>query len=320
MQIFITGGSGFLGQQLLRTLTPHHKVYALARRNSSRRAVELLGAHPIDGSLTALSHLHEILRQCDIVIHAAAPVETWGPWSLFQDNIVDATHELHKAADHAGVKRFIYISSEAVLQDYKDLLDIDESEPYPDSPNSYYGKAKMLAEQMLVNSEASMHTIILRPTCIWGDGAKLNNDIKQKIDQGQFSWIDQGRAAFEMVHVENVAHAVLLALDKGEHKGIYFITDDAPESFREFIEPVLRALGIEPPQRSMPNVLVRTLASVLETTWHLFGINKAPPLNRFEWAFAGMARRYNIERIRSELGYRPIINKQQGLEKLQQIR
>ncbi|HEX9667451.1 MAG TPA: NAD-dependent epimerase/dehydratase family protein, partial [Thermodesulfobacteriota bacterium] len=48
-------------------------------------------------------------------------------------------------------KRFIYISSESVLVDRKPLEGIDESCPYPEEPNSYYGKSKKLAEQEIIN-------------------------------------------------------------------------------------------------------------------------------------------------------------------------
>lgn len=82
-----------------------------------------------------------MLRQFDVVVHCAAPVEFWGPWEKYEKGIIASSLELAKACNEQKVKRFIYISSESVLQDKEDLLDIDEDHPYSQEPNSFYGKS-----------------------------------------------------------------------------------------------------------------------------------------------------------------------------------
>ena len=53
-----------------------------------------------------------------------------------------------------------------------------------------------------------------------------------------------------------------------------------------------------------------------ERVWATVGTKKKPPLTRFEWAFVGMPRQYNISKIKDELGYRPIISRKQGFEQI----
>ncbi|MGZ3771879.1 MAG: NAD-dependent epimerase/dehydratase family protein [Bdellovibrio sp.] len=167
MKIFITGGSGFLGKQVIkRLITEGHSVTALARSESSRKIVEQLGATAQSGDIHEIKSFFDVLKTFDIVIHAAAPVEFWGPWQKYQAGIIDSTLELANACAQQGVKRFIHISSESVLQDKEPLLNINEDYAYPDQPNSFYGKAKKIVEQKLLQLNCQMEIIILRPTFI----------------------------------------------------------------------------------------------------------------------------------------------------------
>lgn len=317
MTIFVTGGSGFLGQQLLGQLRKsHHDLFALARSEKSARTVSELGATPVEGDLSTISAWVDHLRSIDVVIHCAAPVEFWGPWEKFKGDIVDATLSLAKASAAAKVKRFIYISSEAVLQDERPLLDIDETLPYPKEPNSFYGKAKMLAEQELRALKLPMELIILRPSFIWGNNSPSLQTIKKKVLSSQFLWIDGGQAAFEAVHVNNVVGAIECALIHGASGEIYFITDQESSTFREFFEELFDTMGIRSPQVSIPGWLIKPVASFLEWLWRFLSLPTSPPLSHFEIAFAAMPRRYSANKAKSELMYRPILSRRSGLAQI----
>jgi hypothetical protein len=66
MRIFVTGGTGFIGTQLIkRLIADGHEVHALGRSEGSRETVRLLGATPIVGSLADIDLWKESLRGCD---------------------------------------------------------------------------------------------------------------------------------------------------------------------------------------------------------------------------------------------------------------
>lgn len=317
MNLFVTGGSGFLGKQLLARLgKTEHKVSALARSSNSSKIVEDLGATPINGDLNDLQNWEVRLNGMDAVIHCAAPVEFWGPWKKFEQGIVDATIALAQAAARQGVKRFVYISSESVLQDTKSLLDIDESQPFPDEPNSYYGKAKMLAEKKLMAMSLPIEIIILRPTFIWGPESTAIESIHAKVVSGQFMWIDQGRSEFEAVHVENVVEAILCALSKGRNGGVYFVTDQEQSNVHQFFANLFTALDVPIPTKSLPGSIAKVAATTIEGVWRMVGLQMSPPLSRFELSFVMMPRRYSVVRAQSELEYRPVISRKNGFESL----
>lgn len=317
MRIFVTGGSGFLGQRLIRRLIAEgHGVSGLSRNPDSDLKLERLGAVPVRGSLNDIPAWSRQLHDHDIVVHAAAPVDVWGHWPDFRREIVDASLQLYEAACEQRVKRFIHLSSESVLQDRAPLLDIDEATPYPLEPNSLYGKAKKLAEQALLTHARTTTLIILRPTFIWGAGDSQLSALLDRVRRKQFVWIDRGDIPMEMVHVDNVVEAIRLAMNHGMHKGVYFVTDDHPMPARQFLGALISANGLAVPENSLPSALVKPLAPVVESVWRMFGLKSTPPLSRFQLDFIALPRRYRIDRIRRDLGYHPVRSFEEGLAEI----
>lgn len=334
MRVFVTGGSGFLGQRIISTLNARgHLVLALARSDTAANAVVSAGAQPVRGDLASLvvndvsQPILQALQQVDAVIHAAAPVVFWAPWRMYQTEMIDATRQLAQAAVRASVKRFIYISSESVMQSHGDLCDIDESFDIKETPCGDYGKSKLLAEQALLaiakpnnaaNSAADMQLTILRPTFIWGEGVAALQTMQEKVRAGKFAWIDHGQTAFEHVHVDNAAHACELALHRGS--GVYLLTNDQSAdtsvSIRRVLQPLIEAHGVKIGDTSIPGWLARPMAATVESIWRATGAYRtAPPLTRFDVAFMSQPRRYKIDKIKIELGYKPLVSLEEGLER-----
>lgn len=321
MNVFVTGATGFLGSALVNRLVAEgHSVTVLLRSDTARSEQEKKGVRVVLGSLITTAGWEESLRGIDAVVHCAAPVEFWGKWENFERDIVTASVNLLAAANRTGVKRFIYISSESVLQDVKPLLDIDESEPYPAVPNSFYGRAKKEAEIALMSGQSQAARIVLRPTFIWGPGVKALDTMAAKVKKNDFMWIDQGASVMEMVHVDNVVEAIVLALTKGADKSVYYVTDDRPMPVRDFLGKLLGAAGVTPPVKNINGKLAGFAARVIEGLWKLLAIQSAPPLSRFELAFVSQPRRYKIDRIKRDLGYAPICSLEDGLESLKASR
>jgi nucleoside-diphosphate-sugar epimerase len=310
MKLFLTGGSGFLGTRLLEKLTSATdapQIRALVRSEKAKQNIAHLPVQFVDGALDNIADWEHHLDGVDAVVHAAAPIEFWGPWEYFDQHIARATEQLLHAAARRGVKRFVYISSESVLQAADPLLDVAEDHPYPAEPNSYYGKAKMLAEQAIRAFETDMTCIILRPTYIYEPGVQTIKDLAQRVRDSKFVWVDHGQTVIESVHVQNVVHAITLALTQGEHKGIYWVTDGRPRPAKEFLTPLLELEGVRPREKSMPSTLVNAAASLIEGVWRLGKFRSHPPVTRFEVSFLAMPRRYDLSKSRRELGYQPQI-------------
>lgn len=315
MNIFITGGSGFLGTRLLpRLLSEGHTITALSSSPSSDTTLQAFGVAVVRGDLQDIPSWSHALAGHDAVIHAAAPVLVWGEWELFYQQITVATQTLYEASTAHNVKRFIFISSESVLQGNGPLVDIDEAHPYPQEPNSYYGKAKMLAEKALLASNLPPTCIILRPTFIWGSHNRGLATIIQKVRDKKFIWVDHGNASMEMVHVDNVVEAIRLSLHAGQDRHIYFVTDGHPMPVRTFLEGIFKKAGVSSPRGQLPGWMARPLAGGIEMVWRFFRLKSTPPLSRFQLDIVALPRRYNITHLQHDMRYKPVVSYQEGVD------
>jgi nucleoside-diphosphate-sugar epimerase len=296
---FVTGGSGFIGGRLIPMLRLRGvEVAALARSDSSASKVESLGATAVRGDLDDTKALEAGMKGCDTVFHAAAHTDQWDPVAVHMRITTKGTENALAAARAAGVKRFVHVSTEAVLADGKPIVRADETRPLPKHPLGAYPLTKGLAEAaVLAANRDGLETVIVRPRFVWGKGdTNLMPEFIEAVQTKKFAWIGGGNYLTSTVHVDNVVEGLLLAADKGKPGEIYFITDGAPVEFRAFITKLLRTHGMDVPDRNVPRWVARTMVTM--TSWM-----KRPPLTRT--AFALMAHEVTVDdsKARRDLGY-----------------
>lgn len=315
--VFVTGGSGFVGRNLIRALRARGvTVRALARSPTAQAAVRALGAEAVAADLQSLQA--DAVRGCDTVFHVAAMVEEWGPRDAFWRANVTGTEALIAVARAAGVRRFLHVSTEAVLADGGPLRDVDESHPYPKHPLPRYARTKQAAEQrVLAANSGNFQTVVIRPRLIWGgDDSSLLPKIAAAARAGKFMWIDGGRQQTSTCHVDNVVHGALLAAERGLPGSVYFLTDGAPQSTREFFTRLLHSAGAPVPARSLPFRLAYALATLCEWLWDGLRLPGQPPVSRMPVALFGNDIVVNDTRAQRELGYRPTTSVAEGFAQM----
>lgn len=317
MQIFITGASGFVGGAAMRHLIGSgHAVSAMSRSEKSDIAIRAAGATPVRCDLETVAADH--IRGADIIIHAAAFVEQWGPKDAWFKSNVLGTQAVLDAAKNAGVKRFIHIGSEAALCHGQHLRGVDET--YPLAPNSPYPycatKAQAEARVSAANGQ-EIETIVLRPRFIWGPGdTTLLPTIEAMARSGGWTWLDHGRARTSTTHIQNLVHAIELALTAGKPGEAYFILDDGERTLREIISGLAASRGIKLPDKSMPSFTADMVGGLCEFAWRTFGINGDPPLTRHAAMVMSRDCVLKGDKARAGLGYAPVISVGDGLDEL----
>jgi nucleoside-diphosphate-sugar epimerase len=288
----------------------------MSRRESSDAALRDLGAEPVRCDLETVTAEH--LNNSDVVLHCAACVEAWGPKDAWHRVNVLGTQALLEAARSAGARRFVHISTEAILARGQDLVDVDESYPPALRSPFPYAATKAEAESLVLSAnDEQFTTVALRPRFIWGPGdTTLLPAIETMAAQGKWLWVDGGRALTSSTHIDNLVAAILLALDKGRGGQAYFVLDDGRRTLRDMITGMAAARGLDLPNRSIPRWLADALAFVMEGAWRLLRLKSEPPLTRFAAMIMSRTCTLVDAKARRELGYLPVIRVEDGLARL----
>lgn len=320
-QAFISGGSGFVGRNLIAALREKGvAVRCLARSASSSQTVREAGAEPVSGDLDDGKALREGVKGCDTVFHTAAIVKDWGDAQEFHRVNVQGTENVLAAARDAGVPCLVHVSTEAVLAGPSPLVNVDESLPRPRQPYGPYSRTKGLAEELvLAANSATLRTVVVRPRFIWGKGdTSVLPQLVAAVRSGRFRWISGGHYLTSATHVCNVCEALILAAERGRGGEIYFATDGAPVEFRKFITALLETQGVTPGRRSLPRGFAFTLAGIVESIWSSLHIKAAPPITRMVVKMMGEEVTLSDSKARQELGYSGQISFEEGIRRMRE--
>ena len=246
--MLITGGSGFLGQFIIREFW----ILLLLVQPKEIRVFDLKPfpsvvsdkVNFINGDVTDLVSLTKATQGVDVVIHSAAIID-WGvkdESEVLRIN-VGGTENVIKACRTNGIPNLILTSSLDSVYTGSPLVDIDETQPYPKKFATSYCKSKTLAEQLVIAANSDLlKTCILRPADIYGEGDPYHIDpLIDMAKSGFYVRLGNGRARCQHVYVGNMAHAHVLVADallknnKEVEGNAYFITDSPPSNFFTFL-------------------------------------------------------------------------------------
>lgn len=318
MKIFITGGSGFVGGAFIKAYAGMHEIMAMSRSEKSDIKIKDLGATPVRCALNEVKPEH--LSGCSAVIHCAAYVEEWGPWEVYKKFNVDATRQILEIAQQAGIKRFVHIGTEASLFFGQQMRGIDETYPLALTSPFPYSRTKAQAEKLVLEANDTAQgfsTISLRPRMIWGPNDQtVLAAVKDMAEAGKFMWIDEGAALTSTTHIANLVSAMELALTKGEHGNAYFILDDGHISIRDFLSDYLATQGVDLGAKSVPGWFIRSFSNIIEPIWRALKLKSDPPITKFTAHIMSRDCTLIDTKARTDLGYKPVINRDQGFAEL----
>lgn len=255
----VTGASGFVGRTLCRRLGRRGRVRALLRRPVAGAWDEAVTVDLATGQA-----LDEAVRGVDTVFHLAAlahDATLRADARLFRLVNVDATRRLLEASERAGVRRFIYLSSVKAMGE-GGPGPVDES--LAAAPRSIYGRSKRQAEKLVLEDSRIEHRVVLRASLVYGAGVAGNiARMIRAVDRGVFPPLPAVRNYRSMVHVEDLARALVLAAEKSNARGRTFIvTDGHAYTSRQMYEWISNAMDRRIPTWTLPAMPLRVAARI----------------------------------------------------------
>jgi nucleoside-diphosphate-sugar epimerase len=320
MDVFVTGGSGFVGGALIRALVARgDRVRALARSDTALRAVVAAGAEAVPGDLLDAEALLRGIEGCETVFHSAALLSFWDREAEQRLTNVMGTRCVLEAARAAGARCVVYVGAAAAVSDGGPIREPTESAARPERAFGPYARTKAEAEALvLAASDARLRTVALRPPAIWGPGdPSFLPTLVRAARRRQLVWIGGGEFPWSTCHVANVVEGALAAEARGAGGAVYALTDGPPWTFRRFVTALLATQGVAASGRSLPRPAARMAARGLELAYAALRRRDAPPLHRSLLALVGEPVELSDARARAELGYRAAMDRETGLAELE---
>lgn len=269
-------------------------------------SVATQGVEPVVGTLDQLDALRAGCRGCDVVFHVAAELDGAAPRDrILAVNVQGTDHVLRAAAD-AGVRRVVFTSSVAV---YGEAAPDGAEEDTPPRPSHPYGESKVRAEEVCLRYHARglVEAVALRPCFVYGPRDRhFTPNALRVLRAGWFPMVGGGSAPLDLVHVEDVVQAHLLAAQTAQAAGrVYNVTDGARRTIRELVRMAARALGVRVREIPIPAGAVPAAALLLRVAVRLARAPGAGMLSAGNLRAMLAPHHFSIARARSELGYRP---------------
>ena len=308
MKVFVTGGTGFIGGHVVRQLRERGDGVVAWVRSPDRAAdLQGLGAELRQGDLSDRAALAGAMQGCDAMIHGAAIYEVGIPKSarpaMYEANVTGTRNALGAAAD-AAVPRVVYVSTIGAFGNTRGRV-VDESYDHPgDSFTSYYEETKYEAHQIAKQLIADgLPCVIVQPGGVYGpnDHSALG---KQMLDflSGRMPLVPFADLGMNMVHVEDVAAGILLALDKGR-VGESYVLGDQITTMRDLMETTAEVAGRRPPRGSIPTGMLKAIAPLGPLVGKLMG--QPPNMRELISSGDGVTFWAKQDKAVAELGFAP---------------
>jgi dihydroflavonol-4-reductase len=263
MQVFVTGGNGFIGSAVVRTLVERgHRVRCLLRQMSRTERLEGLPIERVFGDVRDRASVQAGMQGCGGVVHLASI----SGWRLINSPLVDeiivrGTQNLLEAAQAIGRPRVVYISSTAAVGGSRAPKVHNEESVNAIRLSRYrYARAKSEAEGLCRRAAAGgLPVVIANPGEVYGPNDTARITSGNLIDFATHSPALTCSGGASITYLDDAAAAIVTVLEKGR-PGERYILSGENVTIRQLAELTLELLGQQKKVLSMPNTILHLVA------------------------------------------------------------
>jgi len=282
MKVLVTGGTGFLGEHVVRELSQssRHQVCVLSRSKSP--VLSKLGVTQVCGSVVSGPELEEAMAGCEGVFHIAGVVSRDPDDSqLMMRTHIDGTRRVMESAARASVRRVVLVSTSGTVAVSANEKIHDERSGYATEVAAgwpYYA-SKIYQEKLALElgEELGVEVVVINPSLLLGPGDRRLSSTEDvlKFLRKEIPVIPHGGINF--VDARDAALATVAAMDKGKPSERYLL--GGPNwTFQEFFGRLGRAAKVSGPKFKIPSKWQTFGAGLMEELYRQAG--KEPKVDR----------------------------------------
>jgi nucleoside-diphosphate-sugar epimerase len=304
--IFVTGGTGFLGRNLLPLLVEHgYHVRALTRHPDDHPWLRDLDVEIIVGDVEDEALVSRAVQGCRYVVHGAARFSFWGKREQFEHTNVEGAANVMRAAARASVEKFIHISTVVVVGN--PLPDRVVDETHPTNPVEPYQRSKLKGEELALKyyRESGLPIVILRPGAFYGPYGRyaFNRLFFEDPLKGLLIQVNNGNYVTFPAYIGDVAASIIAALNRGRPGDVYNICGETL-THHEANHIVSDEAGITHFRINVPGWSIIVLAHLWTALSEYTRVEPYYPLNLRSYVFNNW--RVSSDKACRELGFQPI--------------
>lgn len=311
MNIFFTGGTGFIGKHMIDKLRNENKfqIFILSRQKRENQN----GLSNIQGDISDTSLMSDYIERSDYVIHMAGSKND--PNSYFQTNMTGTENIIKACRRSKTLKKLIYLSSVGVIGKTNKVIVDEQTECHPVNE---YEKTKFQAE--LIVKEYSKYkpgsTVILRPTNVFGENDPelhlLNLIRKVKNDRFYFVGNDIKRYYLNYLYVREISELIPSLLSFTPRSDLYIL--NTPVLLSQFIGMIKEILNNDKPIKHLPYWPVKFAALCFDLMPK--ALLNPPPINSLKLLELTNTRQYSPALLAREANWKPAFSMRDSLHRL----
>lgn len=265
MKYFITGATGFVGGRVARQLlAAGHEVVVAVRNPNKAQDLAQLGALVHQGDVTDKESMRAPMQGVDGVFHIAGWYKVGGRDKSDGEKInIQGTRNVLELMRDLGIPKGVYTSTLAVNSDTHGKL-VEESYHYTGPHLSEYDRTKWVAHYEVADPliAAGLPLVIVQPGLIYGPGD--TSSVRRTFIQYLQRTLPlmPAKTAYSWAHVDDIAHAHILAMESG-HAGENYIIAGPTHTFVEAMHLAEKITGVPAPRIEVPPSVMKALAATM---------------------------------------------------------
>ncbi len=315
MKYLVTGGTGFIGSNIVEMLLKEGKeVVCLIRKEGDLRWLRdyIKYVEIRYGDFLYPETLKESFKDIDVILHTAGVLNTYNWHNYYLINFLGTKNIVKACSESSKIKRFIFFSNlnaagPSLSKNFRDEEDIPK-------PVSHFGRSKLLGEEEVFKAKEYFNVLILRTTLLYGQRDLNLLNLFKAVKMGFFVVFGDDDKIINLCHIDDLTAAVSLTLRKdlpsgeiinigGENYPIYEIKDSFSKVLKKSLRTIRLGKGILIPLSYMAELTGRLFHKPL-----VLNIDRVKDLSQNNWGVC-------IDKARKMLGYNPSVSLVDGLQR-----